>query len=115
MPKPRRKYKLTDINCRNVDLRMYSKLIIDTIDSTVPGKNPQVFESYFSTDLLTQSESVLIGRALAKLEELKPYGKTVTTFRLFDGKAYASEESNVPIKKKEMVIKVTNTRGGRIR
>ncbi|MBQ4528312.1 MAG: hypothetical protein II998_09585 [Clostridia bacterium] len=115
MPKPRRKYKLADINYRNVDLRMYSKLIIDNINSTVPGKNPQVFESYFSTDLLTQSESVLIGRALAKLEELKPYGKTITIFRLFDGKAYAGEESNVPIKKKETVIKATTIKGGRVR
>ena len=65
--------------------------------------------------MLTQSESVLIGRALAKLEELKPYGKTITIFRLFDGKAYASEESNVPIKKKETVIKATTVKGGRVR
>ena len=114
MPKPRRKCKLADIDYRNIDLRTFEKLIIDTINNTVSGKNPKVFESYFSTDLLTQSESVLIGRALAKLEELKPYGKTVTIFRLFDGKAYESEESNVPIKKKETVIKTT-AKGGRVR
>ena len=115
MPKPRRKCKLADIDYRNVDLRTYEKLIVDTINSTVPGMNPKVFKSYFSTDLLTQSESVLIGRALAKLEELKPYGKTVTTFRLFDGKAYECEESNVPIKKKMTVIKTTTVKGGRMK
>lgn len=114
MSKPRRKYKLTDTDYRNVDLRAYEKIIIDTINSIVPGKNPKVFQSYFSTDLLTQSESVLIGRSLAKLEELKHYGKTITTFRLFDGKAYECEESNVPIKKKDTVIKTT-VKGGRVK
>ena len=99
MPEPRRKCRLADTQHRNVDLRKYADLIIATIDKTVPGKNPRVYEDYFSTDALTQSEAVLIGRALAKLSELNEFGKTVTTFRLFDGKNYESEAATVPIKK----------------
>ena len=71
-----------------------------TVNKTVPNKNPKVFKEYFSTDPLTQSESVLLGRALAKIDELKAYGKTVTTFRLFDGKMYSSEDATKPIKKR---------------
>ena len=113
MPTPRRKCKLSDSEYKNVDLRKYSDIIIDTINSTVPDKNPKVFESYFSTDILTQSEAVLIGRALAKIDELSVYGKTVTTFRLFDGKTYSCEESNVPLQKKAS-IKLKRPKGGRV-
>ena len=35
---------------------------------------------------------------MSKLEELNSYGKTVITFRLFDGKLYESEESDKQIK-----------------
>ena len=63
-----------------VDLRKYRKRIVDTINATVPGKNPRVFAKYYSTDVLTHSESVAIGRALAKIDELKTFGKTVTIF-----------------------------------
>ena len=100
MANPRRKCKLADSNHKNVDLRRYAKLITDTVNKTVPNKNPKVFKEYFSTDPLTQSESVLLGRALAKLDELNIYGKEVTTFRLFDGKMYSSESSDKPIKKR---------------
>jgi hypothetical protein len=100
MAKPRRKCKLADSNHKNVDIRRFEKLIIDTVNKTVPNKNPKVFKEYFSTDLLTQSESVLLGRALAKIDELKAYGKTVTIFRLFDGKMYSSEDATKPIKKR---------------
>ena len=99
MDNPRRKCKLADSNHKNVDIRRFEKLIIDTVNKTVPNKNPKVFEEYFSTDLLTQREAVLLGRALAKIDELKSYGKTVTTFRLFDGKVYSSEDKDKPIKK----------------
>ncbi len=99
MPTQRRKCRLADSEHRDIDLRKYEQLIIYTVDSTVPGKNPKVFEDYFSTDPLTQSESVLLGRALSRLTELKCYGKSVTIFRLFDGKTYDSEESSTPIKK----------------
>lgn len=88
----RRKCRLSDAEHRDVDLRQYEQLIIDTINQTVPNKNPQVSEHYFYTDLLTQSEAVAVGRALSKLDELKQYGKTVTTFRLFDGRTYECDE-----------------------
>ena len=85
MPKPRRKCKLAESKFNKIDLRNFEQIIKDTINSTVPNKNPKVYKDHFSTDLLSQSESVLIGRALAKIDELKVYGKTVTIFRLFDG------------------------------
>ena len=93
----RRKCKLADKDFRDKDLRKFKKKIVDTINATVPGKNPKVFEDYYSTDILTHSESVAIGRALSKIEELKAFGKTVTIFRLFDGKNYESESSDKPI------------------
>ena len=111
MPNPRRKCRLADSKFKKIDLTNYEQIIIDTINSTVPNKNPKVYKDYFSTDLLSQSESVLIGRALAKIDELKVYGKTVTIFRLFDGKTYESESSNVPVKRADID---KNIKGGRM-
>lgn len=105
----RRKCRLSDSSHKDVDLTIYKDVIINTINSVIPGKNPRVFKDYFSTDVLTQSESVAIGRALAKIDNLKPYGKTVTIFRLFDGKNYDSEESTKPARFK------TFNKGGRVR
>ena len=102
MANQRRKCRLADSEHRNIDLREYESNIIETVNSTVADKNPKVFKDYFSTDPLTQSESVLLGRALSKLTELKCYGKSVTIFRLFDGKTYDSEESATPIKRVRM-------------
>ena len=99
MANQRRKCRLAESKHRGVDLRIYGQLIIDTINKTVPNKNPRVYKDYFSTDLLTHSESVLLGRELAKLPELKEYGKSVTIFRLFDGRTYESEESKTPVSK----------------
>ena len=107
MKVPRRKCRLAASKYKDVDLRQYNKLIIDTINATVPGKNPVVFKDHFSPDVLTQSEAVSLGRAMAKLNELKGYGKTVTIFRLFDGRTYQNEESNIPLKH--------NSKGGRFR
>ena len=105
----RHKYKLTDTNYRkSVDLRLYSQTIIDTINETVPGKNPVVYEDHFSTDPLTQREAISIGMALAKIPALSQYGKTITTFRLFDGKTYANEYATEPITKK-------SPKGGRLK
>ena len=98
----RRKYKLTNKNYSKTNLKIYEHIIIDTINKTVPNKNPKVFEDYFSTDMLNQSESVAIGRALSKIEELNILGKSVTTFRLFDGKNYLSEQSKTPLTKKDI-------------
>lgn len=64
---------------------------MDTINTTVPGKNPKVYHSCFTTDVLTQSEAVSLGR-LAKVDELSQFGREVTIFRLFDGKTYDSED-----------------------
>lgn len=99
MANQRRKCRLADAEYRDVDLREYEQLIIDTVDQTVPGKHPRVYEKYFSTDPLNQREAVLLGIALSKLTELKRYGKQVTVFRLFEGKTYDSEESVTPISK----------------
>ena len=90
----RRKCKLANSDYKNIDLREYKDVIIETINTTVPGKNPVVCKKYFYTDVLTQSEAVSLGRALAKIEGLKEMGKTVTTFRLFDGKVYDEEEKD---------------------
>lgn len=105
----RRKCKLSDTEYRDIDLRKYRKQIVDTVNKTVPGKNPRVFKDYYSTDELTHSEAVAVGRALAKIEELKAFGKTITTFRLFDGKTYESESSNVIVKRNNIKRK-----GGRV-
>lgn len=71
----------------------------------MPGKNPKVYADHFSTDELTQSESVALGRALARIDKLNVYGKTIETFRLFDGKTYESEESTTPIVKNKKIIR----------
>lgn len=102
----RRKCRLADKAHKDVDLRQYAKIIIDTINETVPNKNPKVYQSYFSTDPLSQWEAVQLGKALAKLDELKPYGKQVTVFRLFDGRTCLCDENDASNKKRK---------GGRIR
>lgn len=94
MAQPRRKCRLVNSSLKGkVDLRQYEQIIIDTVNSTIPNKNPKVFKDYFSTDPLTQSESVALGRALAKIPALNSLGKTITTFRLFDGRTYDNEEA----------------------
>ena len=115
MATPRRKCRLADIDFRDEDLRKYKKVIIDTINKTVPNKNPRVFADYFSTDILTQSESVMLGRALSKIPELKQVGKTVMTFRLFDGKNYDSESSPIPSRRKKAKTQENKPKGGRMK
>ena len=96
MAQKRRKCKLVNSDYSHIDLRKFEQLIIDTVEKTIPGKNPKVFPDYFSTDPLTQGEAVALGRELSKLSELKGYGKEVTTFRLFDGRTYDSEDISTP-------------------
>lgn len=96
MATKRRKFKLANANFRNTNLKNYEQIIIDTINQTVPGKDPKVFENYFSTNVLSQSEAVSIGRALAKISELSALGQEKTIFRLFDGKTYDSEGATTP-------------------
>lgn len=82
----RRVCRLADKQKRQkVDLRDYEDTIIATINNIVPNKNPKVEKYSFSTDALTQSESVRIGLALSAIPDLAMLGKTITTFRLFDG------------------------------
>lgn len=106
----RRKCRLVNSQYANVDLRQYEQLIIETVERIVPGKNPKVFKEYFSTDPLSQGEAVSLGRELSKLDELKGFGKEVTTFRLFDGRTYDSEEDTQPTKP---IIK--KIKGGRMK
>lgn len=96
----RRECKLVNKKYKNVDLTQFSKIIIDTINNTVPGKNPVVEKDKFSTDELTHKEAVKLGRALASLSELEGYGKTVTIFRLFDGKVVDTATKNNTTKRK---------------
>jgi hypothetical protein len=109
MAQPRRKCRLADPSHKGVDLRLFENEIIQTINNTVPGKHPAVFQNYFSTDPLSPGEAVAVGRALSKIDDLKYYGKTVTIFRLFDGKTYESEISNKVIKRNNIKKK-----GGRM-
>ena len=106
----RRKCRLVNSQYANVDLRQYEQLIIETVERIVPGKNPKVFKEYFSTDQLSQGEAVSLGRELSKLDELKGFGKEVTTFRLFDGRTYDSEEDTQLAKP---IIK--KIKGGRVK
>ena len=76
MAQKRRRCKLANSDYADVDLRSFEETIIDTVNKTVPGKNPRVYKEYFSTDTLNQSEAVSLGRALAKIEKLKSMGKT---------------------------------------
>ena len=105
MSQPRRKCRLSDAQHRDVDLRQFAQLIVDTVNQTVSGKHPRVYRDHFSTDPLTQSEAVALGRALSKLSELKCYGKTVTVFRLFNGKTDSDDE----------VIHKSKSKGGRVK
>lgn len=115
MAQPRRKCRLVNSSLKNkVDLRQYEQIIIDTVNSTIPDKNPKVFKDYFSTDPLTQSESVALGRALAKIPALNRLGKTITTFRLFDGRTYYSEEAPTRKSRETKSSEKKAVKGGRM-
>ena len=104
MSVPRRKSKLA-IHDNEVDLTIYTKEIIDTINEIAPGKNPKVFKNYYSTDELNQSEAVKIGQKLSKIPGLKKYGITITTFRLFEGRLYESEDSRRLVNKNNRTVR----------
>ena len=95
-----RKYRLSDTS-QDVDLLQYQDEIIKTINDTVPDKHPKVYADHFTTDELTHSEAVKIGRALSRSNNLNQYGMTITTFRLFSGKT--------------VVVKDNKPKGGRMR
>ena len=116
MAQKRRKCKLVNAAHSNVDLRQFNQIIIDTVENIVPGKNPKVFNNYFSTDPLTQGEAVALGRELSKVPELKGYGKEITIFRLFDGRTYDSEDATTPsyLQKRAGAAK-KSIKGGRLK
>ena len=107
MSEKRRVCRLADRQYKDIDLRQYEDIIINTINETVPGKNPAVSRDSYSTDPLTQSQSVQLGRALSRLDALKQYGKQVTQYRLFEGKIVGVEP--------EDAATVKGPRGGRKR
>lgn len=85
--------KLTDKKLREtVDLRNYEDLIINTINEVAPGKNPDVQKDHFSTDVLSHSESIKIGFALAEIPEIAKLGILVSIFRLFNGRIVEEKE-----------------------
>ena len=100
MGKERRYCHLANSQNKGVDLQQYKKIITDTINDTVPGKHPKVSGRWFSTDVLTHSEAVRLGRALSRVEELKPLGMEVTQYRLFEG-----EVRDTPPAKKQAIQK----------
>ena len=55
-----------------------------------------------------------LGQKLSVFTELNHLGKIITTFRLFDGKTYESEESNTPINGKANSPPKKKTKGGRM-
>ena len=93
MSEKRRVCRLADRQYKDIDLRQYEEIIIDTINRVVPGKHPTVSSDSFSTDTLTQSQSVQRGRALSRLDALKQYGKQVTQYRLFEGEVVEPEDA----------------------
>lgn len=115
----RRVCKFSDKKWKNVDLTQYSQIIIDTINNTVPGKNPEVNVKSFSTNVLTHTEAVKLGIALASLDELVCYGKEVKIFRLFDGKIEDTDKkdnnkSSNTVKPKRKPLKKDKPKGGRM-
>lgn len=83
----RRVCRLADkSNRKTIDLRDYEDIILTVVNNIAPNKNPRVDKYSFSTDVLTQSEAVRIGLALSAIPDLAVLGKTITTFRLFDGR-----------------------------
>lgn len=88
----RRRCRLSNTDNRHIDLCNYGEIIIDVLNMTVPGKNPTVTKDYFETDILSRGESIRVGQALSRVPELAAFGKTVTTFRLFDGEIVKDDE-----------------------
>lgn len=115
----RKKFRLVAAEHQKQSLLPYEQEILDAINRAVPGKNPKVFEHYYSIDHpLSQSETIRIGRELSKIADLVPLGKKIETFRLFEGKLYESEDSDKPIlnsksNNKQEINSIRN--GGRMR
>lgn len=85
-----KKYSLADTS-HSVDLRQFESQIVGTVEAVAPGKHPKVYQDHFTTDYLSHSEAVRIGRELSRCKELARYGKMLETFRLFKGRTVESE------------------------
>ena len=110
MATKRRICRLTDRAYREqTDLTEYANIILDTINQVVPGKHPQVSKDSFSTDPLTHSEAVRLGRELIRNDKLRKLAKIVTQYRLFEGEVI--EEDTV--RKMETEIVQQKRKGGR--
>ena len=74
MNKHRRKYKFADNQYHDVDMTQYSKIIIDTINKTVPNKHHKVFKDHFSTDPFNNEYTVMFIMTSNELhDELKKF------------------------------------------
>lgn len=106
MAMTRRVCKLADKeNRKNIDLRDYKDIISEVVNKIAPNKNLKIEKGSFSTDRLTQSESVRIGLALSAIPDLAVLGKTITTFRLFDGRIVEDNKSVTTKDKQSKAVK----------
>ena len=96
----RRVCRLADRRYKDIDLRQYEQIIINAINSIAPDKHPEVSKDSFSTDELTHSQAVQLGRALSRLNGLKAYGKEVKQYRLFEGRIMEAEPEDEATTKK---------------
>lgn len=94
----KRECRLANSDNKETDLREYEDEIARIIEEVVPGKHPVVYRDHFTTDELNQGEAVKVGRALSRSEQLSKLGKTVTTFRLFNGRNIEVEDDSGEIK-----------------
>ena len=98
----RRICRLADSDYKDIDLRDYEAEILAAIEKIAPGTHPVVEKDSFSTDELTQSQAVRLGRELYQIDGLKKYGKIVTQARLFIGRRVEVDEEEPKQKTKPL-------------
>ena len=98
----RRICRLADSNYKDIDLRDYEAEILAAIEKIAPGTHPVVEKGSFTTDELTQSQAVRLGRELYQIDGLKKYGKIVTQARLFTGRRVEVDEDKPKQKSKQL-------------
>lgn len=98
----RRICRLAGSNHKDVDLRDYEAEILEAIERIAPGFHPTVEKDSFSTDELTQSQAVRLGRELFQIDGLKKYGKLVSQARLFTGRRIEVDEDKLKQKSKQI-------------
>ena len=98
----RRICRLADSDYKDIDLRDYEAEILAAIEKIAPGTRPVVEKDSFTTDDLTQSQAVRLGRELYQIDGLKKYGKIVTQARLFTGRRVEVDEDKPKQKSKQL-------------